>query len=167
MNENLHIRLDLDRLDPVYASFVNSHLDLRVNLPRDEYISQRRPVYIDIVVPPGAELPHLGEEVPQRRQVQSVPATDRKGPLSERTDEEVIEDTVACLRQVDPQWLALFPDDATLYEHVRQTLAELEMTARQYGGAAETACMRVTYTPDLERTEWCVLVGSRFEDNDA
>lgn len=88
--------------------------------------------------------------------------TQRRG-LDERTDADIVADVVACLKQVHPTWIDMFPLDIVLEEHVRLTLYELERSARLYGSTSETGCMRVVHDPDEGKTEWYVLVGYRYD----
>jgi anti-sigma regulatory factor (Ser/Thr protein kinase) len=81
--------------------------------------------------------------------------------MCDRTDADITEDMVACLRQIAPMWLAMFPD--TLMLHVRDTLDELEQNARTHG-IASTGCMVVTYDAEEGKTEWSVIVGYRYDD---
>lgn len=82
--------------------------------------------------------------------------------LSARSDERITDDVVACLRVVLPLWLGLFPDDSALTLHVRDTLDQLESDARKTGFAS-TGCMVVTYDAEVERLEWSIVVGYRYD----
>ena len=86
-------------------------------------------------------------------------------PLADRSDEQVTDDLIACLRHVNPKWLALFPDDSALMLHVRDTLDDLEGEAREHG-RAETGCMVVEYDREDGQMRWSVLVAYRYDDND-
>ncbi len=84
--------------------------------------------------------------------------------LGDRSDQEITDAIVACLRVVDPMWIAWFPDDSTLFLHVRDTLDELEKIARETSYAA-TGCMNVIYNAEADSFQWAVTVAYRYPDN--
>jgi hypothetical protein len=90
-------------------------------------------------------------------------STQERPDMQERTDEDLTYDIVKCLRVIDPTWVRLWEDDATLTLHVRSTLDELEVIARETGFAA-TGCIVVQYDHQDEHMTWRVEVGSRFFD---
>lgn len=85
-----------------------------------------------------------------------------ESPLAERSDERIMDDALACLGIVKPEWFN-WMDDSTRVLHVREQLDELEAQARKTG-RCETGCMVVEYDPENRVMRWSVLVAYRYDD---
>ncbi|MDZ7732229.1 MAG: hypothetical protein U5R31_03175 [Acidimicrobiia bacterium] len=85
---------------------------------------------------------------------------------SDRSPERITDDVVRCLRIVEPMWLRLFSDDASLFLHVRSTLDDLEALARDHG-TASTGCIEVTYDPDIEGLRYSVQIATQYDPEEA
>jgi hypothetical protein len=87
-----------------------------------------------------------------------------KPPLDSRSDEQIMDDIIACLAIVQPQWFDWFDDSARVL-HVREQLDDLERQARETG-FSETGCMVVEYDAENKKIQWSIRVAYRYEDGD-
>lgn len=86
-------------------------------------------------------------------------------PLADRSDERIMDDIIACLGIVRPQWFDWF-DETSRVMWVRQQLDDMEANAREHG-RGETGCMIVEYDADEKVMRWSVLVAYRYEDDES
>lgn len=89
-------------------------------------------------------------------------STDDSTPLADRSDERIMDDVLACLGIVKPQWFN-WMDDTTRVLHVREQLDEMEAQARE-SGRCETGCMVVEYDLAERVMRWSVLVAYRYDE---